>query len=294
MIDDIIFILLKLLVNFLSFFPRRLLKFFSDLLGLIWYQLDKKHRHVVFENIRYAYPELSSTQREIITKKIFKNIASILFEIIWSYRKTGEEFFKYFEVKGLNHLEKARKKNRGVIMLTAHMGNFELLVGAIAKIGVKPYGIYRKLDFEPLERLLLEERQRFGTIMVPLQKASQGIEAILNKGGIMGTLLDQNANCMNGVFVDFFNRPACTKKGVAKLVMRSKAAVVPMFIVRKGEKYVVEFLPEIPLEQTGCKIKDVEKNTQNYVSAIESMIRTCPEQYFWVHNRWKTKNFSAI
>jgi len=96
------------------------------------------------------------------------------------------------------------------------------------------------------------------------------------------------------VFVDYFGRRACTNNGLAKLVLRSKAAVVPVFIVRKNQKYIVAFLPEIPLEITKDPIKDIENNTQNYVSAIESMVRQCPEQYFWVHNRWKIKPYCIL
>ncbi|MBU1343404.1 MAG: lysophospholipid acyltransferase family protein [Proteobacteria bacterium] len=293
--DDRLFKLLKLIINILALLPRKVLKFFSDLLGLIWYRIDKRHRNVVIENITAAYPgRFSLAQSQRFTKIVFKNIASIPFEVIWSYRKTKDELFKYFVVKGIRHLENAKKKNRGVILLGGHIGNFELLVASVAKAGIKPCGIYRKFDFEPLERLLLEERQRFGTQMIPLRGASKKINAVLQNKGIIATLLDQNVDWYKGVFVNYFGRPACTNNGFAKLALKSKAVVVPMFIVKKNDQYIMEFLPEIPLQETGDPIKDIENNTQNYVSAIESMIRQCPEQYFWVHNRWKTKPYCLL
>ena len=204
------------------------------------------------------------------------------------------QVFEYFSIKGMNHLENALKKKKGVIGLTCHMGNFELLVAAIAKTGINPYVLYRKLDFNPLEIFVREMRQRFGTTMIPLRKASKRIEELLRQGKLIGTLLDQNVDWYKGVFVEFFGRPACTNNGLAKLVLRTGASVVPVFIVQKEGRFIMEFFPEIALEKTGDMIKDIENNTQNYVSAIENMVRKCPEQYFWVHNRWKTKPFCMI
>jgi Kdo2-lipid IVA lauroyltransferase/acyltransferase len=293
--NDTIFKLLKLMVTLLSMFPRRTLKFFSDLLGLIWYTLDKRHRNVVFENIQSAYPgKFSLAQARRFSKNVFKNTAGILFEVIWSYRKTWDELSVYFLIKGVKNIENAQKKGRGIILLCSHLGNFELGGAVIAKAGIDPYGVYRKFDFQPLERFLLELRQKFGTRMIPLRGASKKIDTILRNNGVVGTLLDQSVDWYKGVFVDYFGRPACTNDGLAKLVLRSKAAVVPVFIVRKNDNYILEFLPEIPLEITGDPIKDIENNTQNYVSSIESTIRQCPEQYFWVHNRWKTKPYSTL
>lgn len=112
--DDRLFKLLKLIINILALLPRKVLKFFSDLLGLIWYRIDKRHRNVVIENITAAYPgRFSLAQSQRFTKIVFKNIASIPFEVIWSYRKTKDELFKYFVVKGIRHLENAKKKKQG-------------------------------------------------------------------------------------------------------------------------------------------------------------------------------------
>ncbi len=293
--NDKIYKLLKLGIILLAMLPRTVLTFFSDLLGLVWYKADKRHRNVAFENINLAYPDkFSSAQTQRFIKNVFKHTTGILFEVIWSYRKTRDDLFEYFTIKGVRHIESAQKKGRGVILLSGHIGNFELCSVAVAKAGIEPYGVYRKFDFNPLERLLLEVRQRFGTKMIPLKGASKKIDAILRNNGIVGTLLDQNVDWYDGVFVDCFKRPACTNKGLAKLVLRSKAAVIPMFMVRKNGHYILEFLPEVPLQITGDSIKDLENNTQGYVSAIEFMVRQCPEQYFWVHDRWKTKSYCTF
>jgi Kdo2-lipid IVA lauroyltransferase/acyltransferase len=293
--DKIIYKLIKFLIFVIGLFPKPMLKFFADLMGLIWYKIDKRHRNVVLKNINFAYPgQFTDSQAQRFVKKNFQHTASILFEVIWSYSKHKDYLLEYFCVRGVEHIENAMKKGKGVLCLTCHMGNFELLIAGFAKVGINPYGLYRKLDFNPLERLMLEMRQRFGVTMIPLRKASNKIDKILSDGGVVGTLLDQNVDWYKGVFVDFFGRPACTNSGFAKLVLKTKASVVPAFIMKKDGKYIMQFLPQIPLQASGDTIKDIENNTQNYVSAIESMVRQCPEQYFWVHNRWKTKPYSIL
>ena len=280
----------------LGMLPRGVMHFFSDILGLVWYKIDKRHRTVALENIQTAYPEkFSPFGSERVVKTIFKNIAGIPFEVLWFYGKPWKTLVPCFLIKGRRHYEKTQKKGRGIILLTCHLGNFELLAAAQKAAGIKNlHAIYRKFDFLPLERLMLEMRQRFGVIMIPTGGAARKIDRILHHGGVVATLFDQNAGWYNGVVTDFFGRPACSKNSLAKLVLKSSASVVPVFMVKKNACYVVEFLPEIPLIRTGCPIKDIEVNTQNYVTAVETMVRQCPEQYFWVHNRWKTKPFSPI
>ncbi len=293
--DIQIYRLIRLAAVMLGHLPRPVLKFCADILGLVWYHADRRHRNVVLENIRCAYPEhFSDEQAKRFVRANFRHTIGILFDVIWFYPKKKEKVFEYFSIKGMHHLENALEKNKGVIGLTCHMGNFELLAAAIAKTGINPYVLYRKLDFNPLEIFVREMRQRFGTTMIPLRQASKKVEDLLRQGKLIGTLLDQNVDWYKGVFVDFFGRPACTNNGFAKLVLKTQASVVPVFIVQKEGRFIMEFFPEIPLEKTGDKIKDIENNTQNYVSAIEFMVRKCPEQYFWVHNRWKTRPFCMI
>lgn len=294
--NEIFYKSLKLFIILLGLLPRSVAKFCSDIIGLLWFKIDKRHKDIALENISKAYKsELSPEQILNLGKQVFKNTTHMIFDIAWAFRMDQEELLKNYTIKGYENLKNALQKGRGVLLLTGHMGNFELLVGAFGNDpDYKMYGAYRKFDFQPLERLMLEERQRFGVTMIPLRGAAKKIDAILRNKNAVGTLLDQNADWYNGVFVNFFGRPACTNKGMAVLAMRTKALVVPMYIAKTDNTYVVEFLPEIPLQSTGDIITDIENNTQNYTSAIESMARKYPDQYFWVHNRWKTKPYSIL
>ncbi|MCP3872339.1 MAG: lysophospholipid acyltransferase family protein [Desulfobacteraceae bacterium] len=295
MSDEHIYKLIKLLIKIVGKVPKSVLDFVSDGIGIVWYKVDARHRKVVIDNVQSAYPKkYSDSQARSFARKNFKHISGILFELIWSYSKKKEELKKFFTIKGLEYFKAGKDKGRGVILLTCHMGNFELMVPAFSKVDDHAYILYRQLDFKPLDRIVSELRQRFGFSVIPIRNASQKVIKILRDGGNVGTLLDQNVDWYKGVFVDYFGRPACTNNGLAKLVMNAKAVVIPMFIMKKERKFVFEIFPEIPIQITGDTIKDIEKNTQNFVSAIEIMVRKCPEQYFWVHNRWKTKPYCLL
>ena len=292
--DIIIYKLIKMLIVVVSRFPMVVLNFCADVLGLFFFTVDKRHRTIVVNNIQNAYPGKYSRARALrFAKKNFKHTTRIIFEAIWSYGQKEAYLLKHYEIKGLKHIKAAMEKG-GVILLGGHIGNFELMSGAMAKSKIFPIGLYRKFDFKPIEHLMLENRQKLGTTMIPLGNASSKILTALKEKKVVATLLDQNVDWYNGVFVNYFGRPACTNSGLAKIALQSKAAVVPMFIVRKNGRFIHEFLPQIPMTITNDPIKDIEINTQAFVSAIESMVRRCPEQYFWVHNRWKTKPYSTL
>jgi KDO2-lipid IV(A) lauroyltransferase len=292
--DIVLYKLIKILIMVMSRIPLPVLTFFSDVLGLIWFNIDTRHRTVVFNNINRAYPgRYTPAQAWHFTKKNFQHTASMGFEVIWSYGKKKHDLLTYYEIRGQAHIDAAVKKG-GVILLGCHMGNFELMSGAMAKARIYPIGLYRKFDFAPLEKIALEMRQRWGTKMIPLRKAAPKVKKALAQGKIVATLLDQNVDWYKGVFVEYFGQPACTNNGLAKLALQTDAAVIPMFIIKKNGRYIHEFLPEVPVIKTHDLIKDIENNTQAFVSAIESMVRRCPEQYFWVHNRWKTKPYCRL
>lgn len=296
MSDQAIYKLIKLLVFVMAWLPRGFLNFVSDSLATIWFCIDTRHRNVVMDNIRHAYPEQypDRTAARRFTKRNFRHTVSIAFDVIWSYSKSSEALYRHFDIQGWEHMEKALAKGRGLVGLTCHMGVFELLVVPPSMKGAAPYVLYRTLDFAPLDRLTREMRGRFGAELIPIKKATERMARMLKQGNIVATLLDQNVDWYKGVFVEFFGRPACTNSGLAKLVMKTGAPVVPVFIMKQEGRFIFRVLKEIPLQDTGDRIRDIENNTQNYVKAIELMVRQCPEQYFWVHNRWKTKPYCLL
>ncbi len=175
------------------------------------------------------------------------------------------------------------------MVLTGHLGSWELLSDAAGILGYSINVIYRPLDFKPLDRFFGHLRSRSGARLFPKASAMRKVLRSLQNNELVGTLLDQNSVRRAGVFVDFFGKSACTNKGLALIVQKTRSPVVPIFLVRESDKYRMIIGPEIPLVLTGDKSRDVEENTRRFNRVIESMIRRYPEQWFWVHRRWKTR-----
>lgn len=288
--DELIYRLLRRMIFFMGHIPVPVADFFAGVLGRLWFRVDKRHREITLDNLTHAFGrEWPKDKIERRARQTFVNIAAMLFEVAWSTRLSKSRFLSHFTIEGLAHLTGAHARGKGVLGITCHMGNFEMLIPAIEGTGFKGYAIYRKLDFAPLEKLMRKLRERFGVTMIPMRGASRKLEEILAQGGVVGTLIDQNVDWYKGVFVNFFGRPACTNSGLARLAMKTGSPVVPFYTIRHGRRFVIRYLPEVPVAVTGDPIKDVETNTQRFTTAVETMVRQCPDQYFWVHNRWKTK-----
>jgi len=283
----VIFTVVKCLVFLLGHLPLCLARRGGKGLGWLFYRIDKRHRETVLNNLKLAgYPE---TRREDITRAVFSNLGITVLETMrtpWLRRASLEGLV---EAEGSDVLEKALKRGRGVITLTAHLGNWELLAAWYAIMGYKMDVVVRDMD-SPLVASLMEwMRTSHGHTMVLKKRSMRRLLRTLSSNGIVGILLDQNVARVEGVFVDFFSTPACTNKGPAMLAAASGAAVIPAFITRENGKNVLRIGPEVELFHSGDKNKDVLENTARLTAVIEEAVRRAPEQWFWVHRRWKTR-----
>jgi KDO2-lipid IV(A) lauroyltransferase len=281
---------LEIFFSLLGRIPRKWARHFGNVLGNLWYFLDKKHRNVALTNLNYAYgQEKKPAEIEKLARQVFENIAQIPLEICWSMRLGLNDFLPYCDVKGEANLKDALKKGRGVLFFSAHMGNWEFLSFSFGRFGFPVSGIYRPIKSKPINMLIYNYRTRFGAKLVPKKHSMRNILRSLDNNECVGMLLDQDAGSSGGVFVDFFGRPACTNKGLALLALKTGAPVIPAFVTRNGLNFRIEFGKEIPLIKTGEKSKDIAANTQQYNTIIEECVRQYPEQWFWVHRRWKSK-----
>ena len=267
----------------------------GKVIGRLLFVFDKKHRDIAADNLSRAFGwPLESRRVQRTVRQVFNNLGAMLFEIAWANRLDPRDHARYFRITGREHYQRASDKGRGVLLLTAHMGNWELFTIIAHLAGIPANVVYRPLDSRVLDEAVKQIRCRYGTRLIPTtnRRAIVQILNTLKDGGCMAMLMDQNVDYYNGVFVDFFGRRACTNKGMAILALRAEAPVVPVFMVREKGGHRAVVLPEIPLTRTGDKQKDIEINTQKYNQAIESFVRRYPDQWFWVHQRWKTKAYS--
>jgi KDO2-lipid IV(A) lauroyltransferase len=283
--------LIDLFFRLLGKKKRKSFGFIPDTLGILWYIADRRHRHIASRNISKAFGcDADSVKNRELTKNVFKNLSRILFEIGDYLCGNERDVFRRIRIRGLSNYICASDKGAGVIVLTSHLGNWELLPHVVNRISsCRTNIVYRPLDFKPLDRFFKTLRSRSGSEMIPTSHAMRKIMKRLKKNEAVGILFDQNVAWYEGVFVDFFGHRACTNKGLALIALKTGAAVVPAFVVREKNGYLAEFQKEVPLYISGDKIRDVEENTRRFNKVLESQIRRYPGQWLWVHQRWKTR-----
>ena len=291
--EKIVFNVLKTLLYFLGKIPPKTGWTISQKLGRLWFFVDKKHRKIVKNNLKMAYMEkLNPRERKALTQKVFENTAKIFFEFAWFHNINPKRFSEHIWVQGLDHLISAHARKKGVLVLTGHMGNWELVTALAYVTGLPSTVVYRRLKFEPLEKLIKHYRESIGINLFQLHNAFDGVSKALARGDLVGLLMDQNTGHSRGVFVDFFGIKACSNPGLAKLALSTGAPVVPVFSYRTQDQFVIEIQPELPLIRTGNLEKDIIANTQEQNWIIEKMVKRFPEQWFWFHRRWKTRPLS--
>jgi Kdo2-lipid IVA lauroyltransferase/acyltransferase len=280
---------IRLILSCFQSVPVRLRTRIFVSLFLAFYHLSPRRRLIAIHNIKRAFPEKSMAEIVPIAKGAYRNMAIVaaeFFDISWL---TEERIRKEVEVEGLEHCVEALKKNRGLLMFGAHFGNWELEAIAFSFLVRPAMVIYRTLDNTFLNRLVLSVRSSTGNKPLPKQGAMRQMLRTLGNNGVVGILIDQNWSWQEGVFVDFFGRPACTTNSLALLALHTKAPVIPAFMVRLEDgRYRLIIGEEVEIIDTDQREHDVLINTQNFTRIIEEMIRKYPDQWLWVHQRWKT------
>jgi len=282
----------KIALFLLQNIPLSVRKFLFVNLAVLVYYLVPGRRLIALYNLTRAFPEKSENELTRIAKGVYRNFGILLAEFVDIPHLNAEKINDLMEIKGMENYVKARAKNKGVIILTAHFGNWELLAAAFAVIAKPVTVLHRPLDNSALENIVSWVRSSTGNRFIPAKRAMRGMLRCLGEKGNLGLLIDQNWSRKESCFVEFFKRPACTSSGLAHLVLITGAPVLPAFLIRNEEgKYVMQIGAELEIIETGNMDSDVVANTQRFASVIEEVIRQHPEQWFWVHQRWKTKPF---
>lgn len=270
--------------------PTPLRKALFTGLFLLFYHLVPRQRLIAAHNLRRAFPEKSDDEILRIVRGVYRNMGIMAAEFFDIPLLTKENIGELVDAEGLNHCLKALDKGRGVLIFTAHFGNWELVAAAGALL-IKPgIVIYRTLDSAFLDHLVRRVRSATGNILLPKEHAMRAMLRSLKRNEIVGILIDQNMAWYEGVFVEYFGRPACTTNGLALLALHTGAPVLPGFIARLSDgRYRFVIGPEVEVARTGNRDADILVNTQRFTKVIEEVVRQYPDQWFWVHQRWKTQ-----
>jgi KDO2-lipid IV(A) lauroyltransferase len=270
--------------------PRKLrIGFFTGMFRLFYY-LSPKQRLITIHNLRCAFPEKSITEIKNIARGAYRTLGITAADFFEIPSLTKDNIGNLVAVEGLEYCTKALEKKRGILMLGAHFGNWELAAVAFSLV-LKPAVItYRPLDSPTFDNLVLWVRSSSGNILIDKERAMRKMLRSLAHNEIVATMIDQNMAWQEGIFVDFFGRPACTTTGVALITLHTEAPVIPAYLVSlESGKYRLVIKEEVPVVRTGDEDNDLLINTQNFTKVVEDLVREYPEQWFWLHQRWKTK-----
>jgi Kdo2-lipid IVA lauroyltransferase/acyltransferase len=284
--------ILKFMLKCLSVIPRAWMNRIAVPVGQFWFRIDRRHRTIAYENMMGALGnEMSTGAIWELVRANFIQLATMALEIPSLLKFSRENAGNYITLSGQEHLAEARSRGKGILVLTAHLGNWELMALASPVVANMPLSVVaRALDYAPLDRLLAEIRARTGNQVINKKKGGELIGQALREGRTVVILLDQNTNLAEGVYVPFFGITACTNKALAMFALRYDATVLPAFNIRRTDgRYQIIIAPPVTLIKTENIRKDILLNTEQFNEIIERHIRMAPDNWLWVHRRWFLK-----
>lgn len=284
----------EILSRCLRFLSRSFLLWVGRRLGDLIYRALPGRRAVARENLALAFGrERSSEEIALLCRRSFQHLGMMVMEVCAFLLAPLVFVRSLVSVEGIEHLKSAMAQGRGALVLTAHFGNWELLAASHVLTGYPLSVVARPLDHPLLDRLATRLRERSGVEVIAKRWALPSMLAALRRGRMVGILLDQNSSRREGTFVPFFGVPASTSKSLALLALRTGAPVVPIFTHREADgRHRVLIGPALPVASTGDRERDLHAATAAFTVAIEEVVRRWPEQWFWVHRRWKTRPLS--
>ena len=278
-------------VKILGMLPRPLARGIGITFGLTIYAVHGRLRRVCLRNLTLAFPQMPARERSRIVRREFISLGRQLAEVCLFPRYTRENVSRVVVYEGFENFERAYARGKGVLFLTGHIGAWELSAFAHSLQGHPLSIVMRSLDNPYVDGLLQRYRTMHGNRTVDKDDFVRGLLSAMHAGETVGILMDTNMTPPQGVFVDFFGIPACTASGLARIALRTDAAVVPGFTVwdSRLRKYILRFDPAVELIRSGDNEADIVANTAKFTRVIEDVIRRYPDQWLWVHRRWKTR-----
>jgi len=278
-------------VKLLGVLPRGVARVIARVVTRLLLAFMPKLTKTAAFNLRLAFPDWTDEQRRAILKKMARNLGWMAVEFARFPRYTKENVEKVVILDGHENFLAGQQRGKGVIYLTGHIGAWELSSFAHALYGFPLHYMARPLDNKPLDELVNAYRGLSGNKPIYKNEAARVMLKVLKDSGTVGILADQNTMPSEGVFVDFFGTSACTTTGIARVALHTDAAVVPGYAFWDDNlrKYRLRFEPPVELVRTGDLERDVATNTQRFAKVIEEIIRTYPDQWVWIHARWKNR-----
>jgi KDO2-lipid IV(A) lauroyltransferase len=255
-------------------------------LGRLAYRVAKRQRLRAHRNLCLAYgDELSASERDALVRRVFEHFGKILVDFLRVPAMSESDFEVLVDAQGWEQVQAALSEGRGLIVLTAHLGNWELLGRWFAARGAPLTGVAREPEGQALGDYVRRMRESAGSTLLSKGSSARDLLSVLRRGAAISLLPDQNSG---DVFVPFFGVPAGTVAGPASFALHTGAPLIPAYCVREpDDRYRILFLPPIPAQKTGDREADVARVMAEANRVLEGVIRRYPDQWLWLHNRWK-------
>lgn len=292
LIDRAVYVVFRLVAVILHTFPIDAHVNFAKLVGGLMYRFDRKHRDRAMANLKRAFPEKDPAELQTIARRSMIGLVMFFNEVMFTTRLIRiDSWTRYIDLHEFKPvLELLMKRNQGVIMLTAHYGNFEILGYLLAMLGFPTASIARPLDNKYVSDYVFGVRAKMGQRMIVKKGATEEVVEVLDGHGAVGFVADQNAGS-KGIFVDFFGRKAATYKSIGLVAMQYEVPIIVGYARRVKDQFKFQVGCQDIIWPADWKSQDdpLRYITQRYTSAIEAFVREDPGQYWWVHRRWKTR-----
>jgi Kdo2-lipid IVA lauroyltransferase/acyltransferase len=271
--------------------PRSAARFVGAGFAAVAYRLRTPLRRAAQTNLQIAFPEWSEKKRDEVIRRMVRQVGWMAAEFSQLPKYSRKNIENIVVIDGFENFDAARRRGKGVLFLTGHMSAWELSSFAHALYGYPLHFLVRPVSNRRIDALVNRYRCLSGNKPIDKNKSARAILKVLGEAGTVGILMDHNTSLDEGVFVNFFGVPASTSSGLARLALRTGAAVVPGFLLwdSSRRKYRLRFEPAVELSRTNDEEADVRENTQRFTQVIEEFVRSHPDQWLWVHKRWKTR-----
>lgn len=262
----------------------------ADLLGAVAFALLGRERRRTLEHLEVAFGKEKSPQEiRRIGRRLFQHLGRSLIELIHFPKINASNIDRWVTLRGREKLEEVLKKGKGGIILVSHLGNWELLGATLQLKGYGGKAVVRRLREESYDRLLNQLRRQKGIEVVYRDESPRKLLQPLRENRFLGILADQDVDSVSGVFVDFFGKEAYTPTAPVQFAIAAGCPIIPCFIVRENGRHLLTVEDPIEIVSTGDKARDLLENTRRWSRLTESYIRRYPDQWVWMHRRWKTQ-----
>lgn len=289
----ILYGLLVFLKGLFSLLPFGAAFHFAGLMGRLSFHLIKKERVKTLAHLKIAFPERSEKELERLGADVFQNYGYVAAELAL-IDKLLPSFDKIISVTGREILDEVVRQDKGGIAIVSHLGNWEFLGGYLTMLGYPGIVIGRRIYYDKYDKMLVGIRNKMKLQTIYRDESSRAILKAIKEKKFVGFVVDQDVETVDGVFAEFFGRPAFTPSAPVRLALRLGIPVVPLFIVREGMKHRIIIEPALDMTVTDGSEKDILTNTQKWVTLQESYIRRYPHLWVWNHKRWKTRQNTPV